>query len=105
MLEADPASSRELADARAISVSPLDVHLLDAFVRLTRLLDSSAEARVLQPLITREIVYRLLMGEQGDRLRHLTILGGYTTSMARAVKRLHQDFDQPLRIEEMAREL
>jgi len=57
------------------------------------------------PLITREIIYRLLMGEQGARLRHLAILGGYTPSIARAIGRLRRDFDQPLHIEEMAREL
>jgi AraC-like DNA-binding protein len=45
------------------------------------------------------------MGEQGARLHHLAILGGHTPHIARAVKRLRYDFDQPLRIEEMAREL
>jgi AraC-like DNA-binding protein len=93
------------ADVSAIAVSPLDVNLLDAVVRLTRLLDSLAEAPVLLPLITREIIYRLLVGEQGARLRHIAILGGYTSHIARAVERLRQDFDQPLRIEEIAREL
>jgi len=92
-------------DVRAIVVSPLDGNLLDAFVRLIRLLDSPTEAPVLLPLITREIIYRLLMGEQGGRLRHLAILGGYTSSIARAVERLRQDFDRPLRIENLAREL
>jgi AraC-like DNA-binding protein len=105
MVEAGHSSPPGPADVRAIAVSPLDVHLLDAFVRLTRLLDSPAEAQVLMPLITREIIYRLLMGEQGARLRHLAILGGYTPHIARAVKRLRQDFDQPLRIEQLAREL
>jgi AraC-like DNA-binding protein/phage gp36-like protein len=105
MVEAGYASPPGHTDVRAIAVSPLDGHLLDAFVRLTRLLDAPAEARVLLPLITREIIYRLLTGEQGARLRHLAILGGYTPSIARAVERLRQDFDQPLRIEQMAREL
>src|SRR5207253_7133724 len=89
----------------AIAVSPLDMHLLDAVVRLTRLLDAPAEAPVLMPLITREILYRLLRGEQGGRLRHLAILGGYSPSIARAIERLRHDFDQPLRIEQLAREL
>src|SRR5207249_9471914 len=105
MVEAGHASPPGHADVRAIAVSPLDGNLLDAFVRLTRLLDAPAEAPVLLPLITREIVYRLLMGEQGVRLRHLAMLGGYTSSIARAVARLRHDFDQPLRIEQMAREL
>jgi AraC-like DNA-binding protein len=105
MVEAGHASPRDHTEVRAIDVSPLDGNLLDAFVRLTRLLDVPAEAPVLLPLITREIIYRLLVGEQGTRLRHLAILGGYTPSIARAVKRLRQDFDQPLRIESLAREL
>ncbi|TMD59973.1 MAG: AraC family transcriptional regulator, partial [Chloroflexi bacterium] len=62
MVEAGHASPSGHADVRTIAVSPLDVPLLDAFVRLTRLLNAPAEARVLLPLITREIIYRLLMG-------------------------------------------
>jgi AraC-like DNA-binding protein len=88
-----------------MDVSPLDEKLLDAVVRLVRLLDSPEEAPMLMPLITREIVYRLLVGEQGARLRHLAITGGYTSDIAKAVERLRQNFDQPLRIEEMAREM
>src|SRR5437660_1917622 len=92
-------------DARAIDVSPLDRHLLDAVVRLTRLLDAPAEAPVLLPLITREIIYRLLLGKQGTRLRHLAIQGGYASHIARAIERFRRDFDQPLGIESLAREL
>jgi AraC-like DNA-binding protein len=105
IVEADHSSSRRPIDVRAIDVSPLDVNLLDAVVRLVRLVDSPAEAQVLMPLITREIIYRLLMGEQGARLRHLAILGGYTADIARAVERLRQDFDQPLRVGQIAQEL
>src|SRR5437773_7243367 len=105
LLEAGHTSPPGRADVRGIDVSLLDANLLDAFARLVRLLDAPAEAGVLMPLITREIIYRLLMGEQGARLRHLAILGGYTSHIARAVARLRQDFDQPLRIEDIAREL
>src|SRR5205807_4141244 len=105
MAEAGYASPPGHADVRAIAVSPLDGNLLDAIVRLTRLLDAPTEAPVLMPLITREIIYRLLIGKQGTRLRHLAILGGYTSHITRAVERLRRDFDQPLRIEQMAHEL
>jgi AraC-like DNA-binding protein len=94
-----------LADPMAMSVSPLDADLLDAAVRLVRLLDCPAEARVLLPLVSREIIYRLLIGDQGGRLFHLALAGGYTSHIARAVERLRHDFDQPLRIELLAREL
>ena len=105
MVEAGYPSSRNGADVKAIDVSPLDANLLDAIVRLVRLLDSPAEAHVLAPLIKREIIYRLLMGEQGNRLRQIAVLGGYTHHIARAIDSLRKDFNQPLRIETIAQEL
>jgi AraC-like DNA-binding protein len=91
--------------ATAIDVSPLDPDLLDAVVRLTRLINAPDHARVLAPLITREIIYRLLVGAQGDRLRHLSTLGAPAQPIARAISRLRRDFDRPLRMDELAREL
>jgi AraC-like DNA-binding protein len=105
MVETGRPTPQKHADVRAIDVSALDAGLSDAVVRLVRLLDTPAEAPFLAPLIMREIVYRLLMGEQGDRLRYLAALSGYTPYIARAIERLHKDFDQPLRIDGIAREL
>jgi AraC-like DNA-binding protein len=105
MLEAGHVIHKRTSVVEATTVSPLDVDLLDAVVRLVRLLETPAEPRILMPLIKREIVYRLLSSEQGDRLSHLTIAGGYTSNIAKAVERLSQDFDQTVRIEELAQEL
>jgi AraC-like DNA-binding protein len=105
MVEAGQPPVPNHADVRAINANVLDADLLDAVVRLVRLLDAPAEAPFLAPLITREIVYRLLTGEQGNRLCYLATHGGYAPHMARAIKRLHKDFDQPLRIDNIAREL
>lgn len=105
MVDAKLAAAEAESNARATDVSPLDADLLDAVVRLVRLLDSPGQAPVLMPLITREIVYRLLIGKHGGRLRHLATAGGYTSPITRAVERLRQDFDQPLRIEQIARDL
>jgi AraC-like DNA-binding protein len=105
MVEAGLPSPRGHVNAKAIDVSPLDASLLDAVVRLVRLVDTPAEARVLMPLITREIVYRLLLSAQGDRLRHLAAFGSATDRIARAIERLRRDYDKPLRIENLAREL
>lgn len=105
MVEAGYSAAQRGASVKAINVSPLDANLLDAAVRLVRLLDSPAEAHVLAPLIKREIIYRLLMGEQGSRLRQIAVLGGYTHHISRAVDRLRKDFKEPLSIESIAREL
>ncbi len=98
-------SPQNPANVRAIDVSALDAGLLDAVIRLVRLLDTPTEAAFLAPLITREIIYRLWMGEQGDRLRYIAAQSGYTPPIAKAIKRLHKDFDQPLRIDSIARDL
>ncbi len=105
MVEAGHLASPNRSDVRAIDVSPLDADLLETVVRLVRLLDSPGEARILRPLITRELVYRLLRGEQGNRLRHMALLGGQTDRIADAIARLRRELDQPLRIESLAREL
>src|SRR5215218_2968736 len=104
MVEAGHAAPQSYSAVKAIDVSPVEAALLDAVVRLVRLLDSPAEAGFLAPLIKREIVYRLLMGEQGGRLRHTAILGGHGHRIARAIDRLREDFDRPLRIDDLARE-
>jgi len=106
MVEAGHSAPGEKAAVRAFDVSPLDAGLLDAVLRLVGLLDSPAdEARFLRPLVTREIVFRLLKGEQGGRLRQMAVLGGHSHRIARALERLREDFDRPLRIEDIAREL
>src|SRR5918995_2430525 len=105
MVEAGHPAPREHAAVRAFDVSPLDAGLLDAVVRLVGLLDSPAdEARFLRPLVTREIVFRLLKGAQGDRLRQIAVLSGHSHRIARALERLRKDFDRPLRVEDIARE-
>jgi len=106
MVEAGHPAPGDRTAVRAFEVSPLDAGLLDAVVRLVGLLDSPAdEARFLRPLVTREIVFRLLKGEQGGRLRQIAVLGGHTHRIARALERFRKDFDRPLRIEDIAREL
>jgi len=106
MAEADEGLvPRKVTSARAIDVSPLDANLLDAVVRLVRLLDTPAEAPVLMPMIVREIVYRLLRGEQSSRLRHMAVMGGSQAAIARTVQRIRREFDQTLRVEQLAQEL
>jgi AraC-like DNA-binding protein len=83
----------------------LDINLLDAVVRLVRILDNPDEAPFLAPLIKREIVYRLLTGEQGERLRQIAAGSGNTNRIVKAVDRIRKEFDQPLRIDDIAGEL
>jgi AraC-like DNA-binding protein len=92
-------------NVKAVDVSSLDADLLDATVRLVRLTETLDEYRVLAPLVIREIVYRLLVGAQGNRMRHLVRFGGHAHRMARAIEIVRKNFDKPLRIDDLASEL
>lgn len=107
MLEAGmPKFQKGTGSARAIDVSPLSADLLDAALRLVRLLDAPPnEMQSLQPLITREIVSRLIIGKQHERLYHLINQGGHSEQMACAIEQLRRSFDQPLNIADISRTL
>src|SRR5262245_55168067 len=78
MMESGIEPKKGDAGMKAMDVGTTDANLLDALVRLVRLLDAPVEGKVLAPLITREIVYRLLAGGQGARLSHLLAPGADT---------------------------
>lgn len=80
MVEAGHSPPRDHTAMRAFHVSPLDAALLDAVIRLAGLLDSRADVPFLAPMVKREIVYRLLTGQQGARLRHLAPRGARPTA-------------------------
>lgn len=105
MVEAGHTASQNGTSVRALDVSPLGPRLLDAAVRLVRLLDKPEEASVLKPMIMREIVFRLLQGEQSRRLQQLAVKKGRDHRITRAVQRLHEDFDQSIKIERLAEEV
>jgi transcriptional regulator GlxA family with amidase domain len=78
--------------------------LLDAFRRLLDLLDQPQDLPVLAPLVRREILYRLLVGEAGARLRQIAAVEGQGAQVARAIALLKTRYTEPLRIEDLARQ-
>jgi AraC-type transcriptional regulator N-terminus len=97
MVEAGLVHRQNDSGVKAIAVSALDPDLLNACLRLVLLLQMPEQYRVLGPLVIREIVYRLLIGEQGHRMCHLATIGGHAHRIVRAVKKLREDFAKPLR--------
>ena len=90
---------------RAVDVGPVDVDLLDAVVRLVRLVDSPRTAAVLAPLVHREILFRLLIGPGGSRLRQIAPLGSPTHRVAQAVEWIRGHLREPLRVPSLARQV
>lgn len=105
MMESGIETKKTGASVTAMNVSPIEDDLLDAVLKLVKLLDTPIEMKFLAPLIIREIIYRLLCGEQGKRLSHLLVSEGDTRRITRAVNHLRENMDKPLIIENLAREL
>lgn len=106
LMEAGAETRKGDASIKAIGVNTIDADLLDAVVRLVRLVDKPGEQKILAPLVKREIVYRLLVGGEGARLGHLVASSrGDTRRISRAIGRLREHYHEPLKIEEVAREL
>jgi AraC-like DNA-binding protein len=87
---------------QAMATGRVTQPLLDAFQRLVDLLDEPRDIPILAPIIKREIFYRLLVGEQGMRLRQIASAGSQGNKIARAIDWLKENFTQPLRIDELA---
>ena len=77
--------------------------LLEAVVRLLRLLDTPRDAPVLRPLIEREILWRLLCGEQGGRVRQIGLADSRLAQVSLAIRWIRQHFAEAVSIEELAR--
>jgi AraC-like DNA-binding protein len=87
---------------RSISIETLDAALLDALVRLVKLLDEPALIPRLAPLVQQEITIRLLTGPHGPELRHLVTVGSPSQQIAKAVAWLKQNFVQALHVDDLA---
>lgn len=91
------------ADAsRGLYVNRLSAPMLDAVLRLLRLLETPDDIPILAPLIKREILYRLLRNGQGARLRQMTLQDSQTQRVAKAIRLLRENFTQSLRMEAIA---
>ena len=87
---------------RGLYVARTSPQLLDAVLRLTRLLEQPRDASILAPLVMREVHYRVLTGELGHRLRELCIVDSQVNRVARAIDLLRKRFTESLRIEDLA---
>jgi AraC-like DNA-binding protein len=114
VLEVDIAVIRKLYDqledavleddlAQAADTHRADPGLLDALFRYLQLVDAPADAKVLGPLIAKEIHYRLLIAPSGGMLRRLIRHDSIASAIARAIGHIRDDLRSPIAIPELAR--
>jgi AraC-like DNA-binding protein len=102
MVDSNLPPPRPQQSSRGMAIGEVTVPLLTAFQRLIDLLAEPKDIPILAPIIKREIFYRLLVGDQGVRLRQMASMGSQSQQIARAIDWLKGNFTQPLRIEELA---
>jgi len=88
---------------RGISTTPMSEELGGAVIRLLECLRSSLDSHMLGRQTVREIVYRVLQGEQGGALRALASRDENFSRIARVLKHVHAEYATPLTVEELAR--
>lgn len=87
---------------RAIYTSPLELPLLDAAARLVRLVDTPENIDILAPIYTREILYYVLIGPQGDTLRQFAMKGSGSCQIQEIVQYIIRHYNQAIRVEDLA---
>jgi AraC-like DNA-binding protein len=103
MLEMDEPPPPVSPTPRGISSTPMSEELGGAVVRLLECLRSPLDSRMLGRQTVREIVYRVLCGEQGGALRALASRDEHFSRIARVLKLVHAEYAKPLGVEELAR--
>jgi len=93
---------RAQESSRGMAIGEVTLPLLTAFQRLIDLLDEPKDIPILAPIIQREIFYRLLVGDQGARLRQMASARSPSHQIAQAIEWLKSHYTQPLRIDDLA---
>jgi AraC-like DNA-binding protein len=101
LLETDPGERPRHATG-ALGLSPASDELLDASVRLLRLLDQPQDAPALAPVYEREILWLLLRSDQGPLVREIGLSNGNVAAVARAIEWIRRHYADKLRVDDLA---
>ena len=102
MADSNLPQPRAQQSSRGMAIGEVTLPLINAFLRLIDLLLDEKDIPILAPVIQREIIYRLLVGDQGERLRQIASAGSQSHQISRAIDWLKSNFMQPLSIDELA---
>ncbi|WP_139785656.1 AraC family transcriptional regulator [Cytobacillus gottheilii] len=87
-----------------LEINRVDDSLLEAVLRLIKLLETPQDIPVLASNIKREIVYRILQNDQNNSLKHFALVGSQGQRIADVIGVLNREFAKPIKVEELAKE-
>ena len=91
------------SDRPAMATGETTAELLEACCRLVNLLSTPQDIPFLSGLIQREIIYRILRGTEGARLRAIATLGDQSHRTAKAIAWVRTNYSKPLRVDDLAK--
>jgi len=103
LLEMDDSLAPPAGTPRGISSTPMTADLAGSVIRLLECLRCPVDSRLLGRQMVREVVYRVLRGEQGGALRALASRDDHFPRIARVLRYIHSEYARPLDTEELAR--
>lgn len=89
-------------DPTDFAVTTATPEIIDAWLRMMRLIDRPDEAPMLAPLIEREILFRVLMGPQGNKLREIICAESRLAQVRPAIAWIRDNYADPIRNEALA---
>lgn len=84
------------------SVASVTTELMDAWVRMLRLMGDPQAIAALAPVYEREILFRVLQGPHGWMLREIAAPDTAMARVSMAIQWIRRDFAQPIRVESLA---
>ena len=97
------ASDHTAVEPSGMAVSDATTELLEPVVRLLRLLDRPEDIPVLRPMVEREILWRLLAGEQRAMVRQIGLADSRLSQISHAIRWIRVHYAETFRIEDLAR--
>ena len=95
-------SVKQENSVRGLCVSNADATLIECALRLVKLLETPQDIPIMAPMMLRELYYRLLVGEQSKAVRQIATSGSSMQRIASAIQLIKAEFNQSLRIEDLA---
>ena len=102
MVDSNLPAPRSKQASRGMATGENTALLIHSLIRLVDLLDEPSDIPILAPMVQREIVYRLLVGDQGSRLRQIASAGSHSQQISRAIDWLKDNYTRQFRIDDLA---
>jgi AraC-like DNA-binding protein len=104
VLQSSNQITQDHSPSRGLVINQVDNSLIEAVLRLIKLLETPQDIPVLGTSVKREIIYRVLQHDYNNSMKHFALAGSQGQRIAKVIGMLNREFVQPLKVDELAKE-